>query len=181
VSPTPQSFAVGTDQAAAMNFRSEGRSPEGNARPRAQAQYFRLRRSLLQTVDMLADKLCAAINAHDIDAFMVCLDEGYDSAQPVHPGREFHGAAQARTNWTRIFSEVPDVHAELLAKTEDSGVEWAEWYWHGTRTDGTTFQMRGMTIAGVRTGRIGWQRLYMDEVEQTAESIDAAVQNLTHT
>jgi hypothetical protein len=43
------------------------------------------------------------------------------------------------------------------------------------------FQMRGMTIEGTRNGRIGWQRLYMEEVEQAAESIDAAVQKLTHT
>ena len=41
--------------------------------------------------------------------------------------------------------------------------------------------MRGMTIEGTRNGRICWQRLYMEEVEQTAESIDATVQKLTHT
>ena len=37
------------------------------------------------------------------------------------------------------------------------------------------------TIEGSRNGRIGWQRLYMEEVEQDAESIDATVQKLTHT
>ena len=144
-------------------------------------QDFRAGRGLLQTVGMLADTLCAAINAHDIDAFIACFDDDYDSAQPVHPGREFHGPDQVRRNWTALFREVPDVRAEVLAKTEDSGVEWAEWHWHGTRTDGSVFQMRGMTIEGTRNGRIGWQRLYMEEVEQDAESIDAAVQKLTHT
>lgn len=130
---------------------------------------------------MLSDQLCAAINAHDIDAFMACLDDDYESAQPIHPGREFHGAAQVRRNWTAMFREVPDIEAELLAKTEDDGVEWAEWHWHGTRTDGSVFHMRGTTIAGTRNGRVGWQRLYVDEVEQTAESIDAAVHKLTRT
>ncbi len=67
---------------------------------------------------MLADTLCAAINAHDIDAFMACFDDDYDSAQPVHPGREFHGSDQVRRNWTALFREVPDVRAEVLAKTE---------------------------------------------------------------
>ena len=100
---------------------------------------------------------------------------------PVHPGREFHGPDQVRRNWTALFREVPDVRAEVLAKTEDSGVEWAEWHWHGTRSDGSIFQMRGMTIGGTRNGRIGWQRLYMEEVERVAESIDAAVHTLTHT
>ena len=80
-----------------------------------------------------------------------------------------------------MFREVPDVQAELIAKTEDGAVEWAEWHWHGTRSDGSTFQMRGMTIAGTQNGRIGWQRLYMEEVERADESIDAAVQKLTHT
>ena len=82
---------------------------------------------------------------------MACFDEDYDSAQPVHPGREFHGPDQVRRNWTALFREVPDVRAEVLAKTEDSGVEWAEWHWHGTRTDGSMFQMRGMTIGEPET------------------------------
>ena len=69
---------------------------------------FRAGRGLLQTVAMLADTLCAAINAHDIDAFMACFDDDYDSAQPVHPGREFHGSEQVRRNWTALFREVPD-------------------------------------------------------------------------
>ena len=139
------------------------------------------RHGWLHTVFMLADKLCAAINEHDIDAFMACFDHEYDSTQPVHPGREFHGPDQVRRNWTALFREVADVRAELLAKTEDGGVEWAEWHWHGTRSDGSLFQMRGMTIEGTRNGQISWQRLYMEEVEQTAESIDATVQKLTHT
>ena len=146
-----------------------------------QAEDYRSGRGFRQTVEMLADKLRAAINAHDIEAFMACFDDEYDSAQPAHPGREFHGPVQVRRNWTTMFREVPDIRAELLAKTEDNGVEWAEWYWHGTRSDGSIFQMRGMTIEGTRNGRLGWQRLYMEEVEQTAESIDATVQKLTHT
>src|SRR6476660_8879083 len=132
--------------------RAVGRGRRRQSTPTFEPPDFRAGRGLLQTVGMLADTLCAAINAHDIDAFMACFDEDYDSVQPVHPGREFHGPDQVRRNWTALFREVPDVRAEVLAKTEASGVEWAEWHWHGTRSDGSIFQMRGMTIGGTRNG-----------------------------
>ena len=36
-------------------------------------------------------RLHAAMNAHDIDAFVSLFDPDYDSRQPVHPDRAFRG------------------------------------------------------------------------------------------
>lgn len=148
---------------------------------RFQAEDFLVGRGGPHTVGMLADRLRAAINAHDIDAFMACFDDGYDSVQPAHPGREFHGPDQVRKNWTTLFREVPDVRAELLAKTEDS--------WRGVgrvalarntdrrqRLPDARYDHRGNSK---RPGRPA--AALPEEVEQTTQSIDAAVQELTQT
>jgi ketosteroid isomerase-like protein len=127
----------------------------------------------------VAQRLCAAMNAHDIDAFADCFAEDYSSEQPVHPARSFRGRAQARQNWSAMFAGVPDFHAELVRGTAADGVEWSEWCWHGTHADGTTLDMAGMIVAGVRDGRIAWARLYFEPVEAHGEGIDAVVKTIS--
>ena len=63
-------------------------------------------------------------------------------------------AASSRKNWAEVFAGVPDFQAELLRSAEQNDTGWAEWHWHGTRTDGTRLDMRGVTIFGVRGDRI---------------------------
>jgi hypothetical protein len=58
-------------------------------------------------------------------------------------------------------------------------VIWLEWYWHGTRVDGTRLEVRGVTIFGVQDDRILWGRLFMDEVDRSGEGIDQAVREIT--
>jgi ketosteroid isomerase-like protein len=129
---------------------------------------------------MLAEQLSTAINRHDLDGFVACLHPDYASEQPAHPGRVFRGSEQARKNWDAFFRDVPDIRAELLAATVDSdGTEWSEWHWHGTRSDGSRFEMRGVTIMGIAQDRIVWARLYMEPVDRSGERIDEAVQTLT--
>jgi hypothetical protein len=36
---------------------------------------------------LVAERLAAAMNAHDLDAFVGCFQEGYESDQPAHPYR----------------------------------------------------------------------------------------------
>ena len=126
------------------------------------------------------ERLQSALNQHDLDSFVDCFDPDYQSEQPVHPERAFSGRAQVRKNWSAMFSGTPDFHSELVRAASDGEAGWAEFYWSGRRTDGTRFEMRGMTIFGVRDDRIAWQRLYMEEVEQAGARIDAVVQSLTH-
>jgi hypothetical protein len=124
------------------------------------------------------ERLRDAQNAHDLDAFVACFDERYRSEQPVHPDRAFVGSDQVRTNWAAVFAGVPNFRAELLRSTRQGDTGWAEWHWHGTRTDGTRLAMRGVTIFGIRDDRIVWGRLYLEDV-QPGQGIDQAVQHMT--
>jgi hypothetical protein len=123
------------------------------------------------------ERLRDAQNAHDLDAFVACFDERYRSEQPVHPDRAFVGSDQVRTNWAAVFAGVPDFRAELLRSTRQGDTGWAEWHWHGTRTDGTRLAMRGVTIFGIRDDRIVWGRLYLEDV-QPGQGIGQAVQHM---
>ena len=125
------------------------------------------------------ERLLAAQNAHDLDAFVACFDPGYRSEQPVHPDRAFVGSDQVHRNWAEVFAGVPDFRAELLSSVGHGDTGWAEWHWHGTRTDGTSLNMRGVTIFGIRDDRITWGRLYLEDVED-GQGIDQAVQHMTH-
>ena len=100
------------------------------------------------------ERLRDALNRHDLDGFVDCFDCGYRSEQPVHPDRAFTGREQVRRNWAAVFDGVPDFRAELLRSAQAGDARWAEWYWHGTRADGTRLEMRGVTIFGVQHDRI---------------------------
>ena len=122
-------------------------------------------------------RVLAAMNAHDVDAFVACFAPDYRSEQPAHPARAFTGRDQVRENWTGVFAGVPDFRAELLASaTAEGGVEIGEWHWQGTFTDGSPFAMRGVTVMGIEDGHIAWGRLYMAPVEQDGVGIDEMVQ-----
>jgi hypothetical protein len=47
---------------------------------------------------MISERLAAAMNAHDLDAFVALFAPDYDSAQPAHPDRAFTGSEQVRVN-----------------------------------------------------------------------------------
>jgi hypothetical protein len=123
---------------------------------------------------LVAERLHAAMNAHDIDAFVACFDPDYGSSQPAHPDRAFRGSHQVRANWSAVFEGVKDFRAELIGADAVGDVEWSEWQWHGTG-----LEMAGVIVAGVRDGRMAWARLYVEPVEAAGAGIDAAVQRMT--
>jgi ketosteroid isomerase-like protein len=127
----------------------------------------------------IMNRLLLAMNAHDLDAFVACFAAEYESQQPAHPGRQFQGSDQVRKNWEGVFAGVPDFTAELMlaTTTTDEGVEVGEWHWHGTHTDGSSFGMQGVIVAGVEHGQIAWGRLYMEPIEQGGANIDEMVQD----
>jgi ketosteroid isomerase-like protein len=128
---------------------------------------------------MVAERLRDAMTARDIEAFVACFDEEYESEQPVHPDRAFRGRDQVRSNWSAIFEGVPDFTAELIATSVEGDTEWSEWRWRGTQSDGTPLDMAGVIVGGVRDGRLGWARLYVEPVEQGGAGIDAAVRDIS--
>ena len=126
------------------------------------------------------ERVRQAQNAHDLEAFLACFAPGYQSDQPLHPDRAFQGVEQVRKNWSALFHEVPDLRSELLGSAVEGDTAWAEWRWSGTRRDGTSFDMRGVTIMSIQADQIKSARLYMEPVQEAGAGIDAAVTNLTH-
>ncbi|MGI8909593.1 MAG: nuclear transport factor 2 family protein [Rubrobacteraceae bacterium] len=122
----------------------------------------------------VVERLRDAVNEHDIEALLECIDDDYRSEQPAHPNRGFGGKEQVRKNWSAIFESFPDFEAELPRHTSDGGTVWSEWHWSATGLD-----IAGVTLFGVREDRIVWGRLYMEEVEEGGEDIDAAVRSMT--
>jgi ketosteroid isomerase-like protein len=117
-------------------------------------------------------RLLAALNAHDLDALVTCFADDYVNETPVHPQRSFHGNAQVRTNWSQIFTGVPDVCARVPRATVDGDALWTEWEMSGTRNDGNAFLMRGMVIFGVTDDAISSARFYLEPVEQTSGDVN---------
>jgi hypothetical protein len=123
---------------------------------------------------MVAERIAEAMNAHDVDAFVACLHDDYDSEQPAHPDRAFRGSDQVRANWSAVFASVEDFRAELVRADVVGDVEWTEWRWRGTGLD-----MAGVIVFGIRDGRVAWARLYVEPIEQAGAGIDAAVRDMT--
>ena len=128
---------------------------------------------------MVAERLRAAMNAHDIEAFVACFEEDYESEQPAHPDRAFRGREHVRRNWSEIFDGVPDFRAELIEAGTTGDTEWSEWRWRGTQSDGTPLDMAGVIVAGVSGDRLRWARLYVEPVEQGGAGIEAAVRDMS--
>ncbi len=122
------------------------------------------------------ERLRDASNAHDPAGMAALFAQDYDSAQPVHPGRAFVGAAQVLANWTEVFDAVPDFVSELIASSTDGDTEWAEWRWLGTHSDGSPFAMRGVTVFLVRDGSIAAGRLYMEPVDDSGGDVAAEIE-----
>jgi ketosteroid isomerase-like protein len=125
------------------------------------------------------ERLVAAQNAHDIDAFVSCFATDYSSEQPTHPDRAFVGSDQVRRNWTAMFAGVPDFRAELLDSAIQGSTAWGEFEWRGTKADGSPLHSRGVIIGTVRDGKLAAARLYMSDVEQAGRGIAAAVDALS--
>ena len=123
----------------------------------------------------LVERLVAAQNAHDVDAFVACFAPDYRSEQPLHPDRAFTGTDQVRKNWTAIFAGVPDFTAALLASALEGDTVWAEFEWRGTKRDGSPLLSRGPMIFTLRDGKIAAGRLYVEPVQEGGKGIDAAV------
>jgi ketosteroid isomerase-like protein len=120
------------------------------------------------------ERLREAQNRRDLDAMLECFDPDYRSEQPAHPNRGFGGKEQVRKNWSSMFESFPDFEAELVRYSSDGDVVWSEWRWRATGLN-----MKGVTLLGVRDGRIVWGRLYMEPVEEGGEDIDESVQSIT--
>jgi ketosteroid isomerase-like protein len=126
----------------------------------------------------VADSLCAAVNAHDLDRMVGCFTEDYVNETPVHPVRGFRGREQVRRNWQQIFAGVPDIEAIVLRSDQVGDRLWSEWEMRGTRKDGAEHLMRGVilfTVAGEQASAV---RFYLEPVDADSRDADAAIADL---
>jgi ketosteroid isomerase-like protein len=131
------------------------------------------------TGEQVVARLQASMNAHDVEAFVACFAEDYESVQPAHPDLAFRGREQVRANWSEVFTGVPDFRAELVRVAAVGDTAWSEWRWQGTQTDGGRLDMAGVIVFGLRDDRVAWARLYVEPVEEQGAGIQAAVRDMT--
>ena len=125
------------------------------------------------------ERLHAAMNRRDLEAFVACFAPDYASERPAHPARRFRGSAHVRQNWAAMFRGIPDFRADLLRSAVAGEAVWAEWRLTGTQQDGTAVDIRAMPIFGVRDGRLAWGRLSVEAVEADGGDIARAVEELS--
>ena len=113
------------------------------------------------------ERIHAALNSRDLDAYVACFAPDYRSEQPIHPEWVYSGREQLRWNWTAVFENVPDFQAELLRSTIDGDTFWSEWRWTGTQSDGEPMAVVGVMVMGVDDGHIVWGRIYMESVSES--------------
>lgn len=112
----------------------------------------------------LVDRLHEALNRHDLDAFLEPFDPDYRSETPAHPARSFVGREQIRRNWSTILESTSNFRADLIRASIDGETAWTEWRMHGTRTDGTDLDFRGVIVMGIPEERIEWGRISLEPV-----------------
>jgi ketosteroid isomerase-like protein len=127
---------------------------------------------------MVTERLQQALNAHDLEALLACFAPDFQGDQPLHPDRAFQGPEQILKNWSIVFQDVPDFHAEVLRSAVADDIAWAEWHYFGTRRNGVQLDMRGVSILGIDADQIKWARLYIEPVQAMGGGIDAAVKSL---
>ena len=127
------------------------------------------------------DRLCGAVNGHDLDALAACFAADYRNETPVHPARGFRGRLQVRRNWEQLFAGIPDLAGSITARAETPGRVWTEWEMHGTRRDGQVHRMRGVVIFGISDTEIAEitdARFYLEPVDDDASGVDDAIGRL---
>src|SRR3954470_16894517 len=96
---------------------------------------------------------------------MDCFAPDVRSEQPTRPERGFHGRDELRSYWEQVLGGHGTFQAKLMRYSAGADTIWAEWCWHGERADRQPFARAGVTIYGLRDGKIAWIRLYMEPVQ----------------
>ncbi len=126
----------------------------------------------------IVERMRAALDAHDLDAFVEFFDESYVGERPRHPGALMSGRADVRRNWEEVISDCPDLRVEVPAATQDGDRIWSEWRMYGTARSGAMLEIRGVIIFGASDDRVIWARMYLEPVEQEGKSLDQLLEDL---
>ncbi|MBK5289591.1 MAG: nuclear transport factor 2 family protein [Acidimicrobiia bacterium] len=129
----------------------------------------------MPTATTVVDRLCDAVNRHDLDALAACFAVEYQNETPAHPARGFLGRAQVRRNWEQLFGGIPDLSATVAERAIDGETVWTEWEMRGTRPDGHPHLMRGVVIFHVNDEEIAKARFYLEPVDVDPGGIDSEI------
>ena len=122
----------------------------------------------------LLEQMRAALDAHDLDAFVEFFREDYVGERPRHPGSKISSREDVRANWAEVISDVPDLRVEVPAAVVDGDRIWSEWRAYGTARSGAMLELRGVIIFGIQGDKVAWSRMYMEPVEQGLSLDDMA-------
>ena len=131
--------------------------------------------------DDVVDRLCAAVNRHDLDDLAACFAADYRNETPAHPERGFVGREQVRHNWEQLFQGIPDITSRVTARAGTDSSVWTEWEMRGTRGDGQPHLMRGVIIFGVTGTVIDDARFYLEPVDVGGGGVDDAIEQIVAT
>jgi hypothetical protein len=116
-------------------------------------------------VILLLEQMRAALDAHDLDAFVEFFREDYVGERPRHPGSPVSSREDVRANWAEVISDVPDLRVDVPAAVQDGKRIWSEWRAYGTARSGAMLELRGVIIFGLEGDKVAWSRMYMEPVE----------------
>jgi ketosteroid isomerase-like protein len=116
-------------------------------------------------VILLLEQMRAALDAHDLDAFVEFFRDDYVGERPRHPGSPVSSREDVRAHWAEIISDVPDLRVDVPAAVQDGNRIWSEWRAYGTAHSGAMLELRGVIIFGLEGDKVAWSRMYMEPVE----------------
>jgi ketosteroid isomerase-like protein len=122
----------------------------------------------------LLEQMRAALDAHDLDAFVEFFRDDYVGERPRHPGARISSRDDVRSNWTEVIADMPDLRVDVPAAVEDGNKIWSEWRAYGTSRSGAMLELRGVIIFGIEDGLVAWSRMYFEPVEQGLSLDDLA-------
>lgn len=114
---------------------------------------------------LLLEQMRAALDAHDLDAFVEFFREDYIGERPRHPGSPVSSREDVRANWAEVIADVPDLRVDVPAAIQDGDTIWSEWRAYGTARSGSLLELRGVIIFGLEGDKVAWSRMYMEPVE----------------
>src|SRR5438477_8103515 len=112
------------------------------------------------------ERLVEAMSRQDLEAFVDCFDENYESTGILPARWFFRGRDQVRANWAETFSKEPgNLQAKLLACAAEGTTVWSELTWQIKQDAGLDRATQGVIIWGVEGDRIRWGRFDVGDVE----------------
>jgi ketosteroid isomerase-like protein len=125
-------------------------------------------------VIQLLEQMRAALDSHDLDAFVEFFRDDYVGERPRHPGAKISSRGDVRANWAEVIADVPDLRVDVPAAIQDGDKIWSEWRAYGTSRSGAMLELRGVIIFGIEDGLVAWSRMYLEPVEQGLSLEDLA-------